>query len=70
MLVAWNAVFLDSEFFIVHYHRGLIGWLLIGLIAWIAAGVPGLRQSSGAPSVTIQFAPAHQPAAPVRAYGI
>jgi hypothetical protein len=44
--------------------------LLIGLIAWIAAGVPGLRQSSGAPSVTIQFAPAHQPAAPVRAYGI
>jgi uncharacterized membrane protein YeaQ/YmgE (transglycosylase-associated protein family) len=37
MLVAWNAVFLDSEFFIVHYQRGLIGWLLIGLIAgWLA----------------------------------
>ncbi len=40
MLVAWNAVFLDSEFFIVHYHRGLIGWLLIGLIAgWLAGKI-------------------------------
>ena len=44
--------------------------LLIGLIAWIAAGVPGLRQDSGAPSVTIQFAPQHAPAAPVRAHSI
>jgi hypothetical protein len=44
--------------------------LLIGLIAWIAAGVPGLRQDSGAPSVTIQFAPPHQPPAPVRAQSI
>src|SRR5947207_14826235 len=40
MLVAWNAVFLDSEFFIVHYHRGLVGWLLIGLIAgWLAGKI-------------------------------
>jgi hypothetical protein len=44
--------------------------LLIGLVAWIAAGVPGLRQDSSAPSVTIQFAPAHQPAAPGRAHNI
>jgi hypothetical protein len=44
--------------------------LLIGLIAWIAAGVPGLRSESGAPSVTIQFAPAHEPPAPVRAHSI
>lgn len=44
--------------------------LLIGLIAWIAAGVPGLRQDSGAPSVTIQFAPPHAPPAPVRAHSI
>jgi uncharacterized membrane protein YeaQ/YmgE (transglycosylase-associated protein family) len=40
MLVAWNAVFLDSEFFIVHYQRGLIGWLLIGLISgWLAGKI-------------------------------
>jgi uncharacterized membrane protein YeaQ/YmgE (transglycosylase-associated protein family) len=40
MLVAWNAVFLDSEFFIVHYQQGLIGWLLIGLIAgWLAGKI-------------------------------
>lgn len=44
--------------------------LLIGLFAWIAAGVPGLRRDSDAPSVTIQFMPAHQPASPVRAHSI
>jgi hypothetical protein len=44
--------------------------LAIGLIAWIAAGVPGLRHDDGPPSVTIQFAPGHEPPAPVRAYGI
>jgi hypothetical protein len=44
--------------------------LLIGLIAWIAAGVPGLRAASGTPSVTIQFAPQHEPPAPVRAHSI
>ena len=44
--------------------------LLIGLIAWIAAGVPGLRQDSGPPSVTIQFAPPHPSPAPVRANSI
>jgi hypothetical protein len=44
--------------------------LLIGAVAWIAAGVPGLRQDGGPPSVTIQFAPMHQPPAPVRAHSI
>ena len=44
--------------------------LLIGLIAWIAAGVPGLRGDSGPPSVTIQFAPPHEPPAPGRAHSI
>lgn len=43
--------------------------LLIAFIAWIAAGVPGLNRDSGPPSVTIQFAPAHQPAG-VRAHSI
>ena len=45
--------------------------LLIGLISWIAAGVPGLRGDSGPPSVTIQFAPrASSRPAPGRAHGI
>ncbi len=44
--------------------------LLIGLVAWIAAGAPGFNHDNAPPSVTIQFAPAHQPAAPGRAYGI
>lgn len=44
--------------------------LLIAAIAWIAAGVPGLYRDQGPPSVTIQFAPAHQPASPVRAHNI
>jgi hypothetical protein len=44
--------------------------LLIGLVAWIAAGAPGLGHDNAPPSVTIQFAPAHQPPAPARAYGI
>jgi hypothetical protein len=44
--------------------------LLIGLVSWIAAGVPGLRRDGLPPSVSIEFAPAHQPPAPVRAYAI
>jgi hypothetical protein len=44
--------------------------LLIAFIAWIAAGVPGLRRDDSAPSVTIQFAPAHQAPSPVRAHSI
>ena len=44
--------------------------LLIGLVSWIAAGVPGLRHDGVPPSVSIEFAPAHQPPAPVRAYAI
>jgi hypothetical protein len=44
--------------------------LLISLVAWIAAGAPGFGRDHSPPSVTIQFAPAHQPAAPGRAYGI
>lgn len=43
---------------------------VIALTAWIAAGVPGLRSASGAPSVTIQFAPPHEPPAPGRAHSI
>jgi len=40
MFAARNAVFLDSEFLIVHDHWGLIGWLLIGLIAgWLAGKI-------------------------------
>lgn len=44
--------------------------MLIGLAGWIAAGVPGLRRDTAAPSVTIQFAPPAAPVAPVRAYRI
>jgi hypothetical protein len=44
--------------------------LLIGFVSWIAAGVPGLRHDNAAPSVSIEFAPAHQPSAPVRAHAI
>lgn len=44
--------------------------LLIGFVSWIAAGVPGLRRDGLPPSVSIEFAPAHQPPAPVRAYAI
>ena len=44
--------------------------LLIGFASWIAAGVPGLRRDGPPPSVSIEFAPAHQPPAPVRAYAI
>jgi hypothetical protein len=44
--------------------------LMIGFLSWIAAGVPGLRRDGVPPSVSIEFAPAHQPAAPVRAYAI
>ena len=44
--------------------------LLIGFVSWIAAGVPGLRRDGAPPSVSIEFAPAHQPVAPVRAHAI
>ena len=44
--------------------------ILIGFIAWIAAGVPGLYRDSSPPSVTIQFAPAHDQPAPVRTHSI
>jgi hypothetical protein len=44
--------------------------ILIGFVSWIAAGVPGLRRDGMPPSVSIEFAPAHQQAAPVRAYAI
>lgn len=37
---------------------------------WIASGTPGLRRNDGAPSITIQFAPAAVPASPVRAHNI
>jgi len=44
--------------------------LLIAVIAWIAAGVPGLYHNQGPPSVTIQFAPAHPLAPPARVHNI
>ena len=44
--------------------------ILIGFVAWIAAGVPGLYRDSSPPSVTIQFAPAHDQPAQVRAHSI
>ncbi len=40
MFAAWKAVLLNSQIYIVEYRRGLIGWLLIGLIAgWLAGKI-------------------------------
>ncbi len=40
MLAVWSAVLLDTQVFIFEYRRGLIGWLLIGLIAgWLAGKI-------------------------------
>jgi uncharacterized membrane protein YeaQ/YmgE (transglycosylase-associated protein family) len=37
MFSTFTAVLLDSQVLIVEYRRGLIGWILIGLIAgWLA----------------------------------
>ncbi len=40
MIAVWSAVLLDTQVFIFGYRRGLIGWLLIGLIAgWLAGKI-------------------------------
>jgi hypothetical protein len=44
--------------------------VLLGFGAWIMAGVPGIRQDEGWPSVTIQFAPFPAPNTIVRIHNI
>jgi len=40
MLALVNALLLDERIYIVEYRRGLIGWLLIGLVAgWLAGKI-------------------------------
>ncbi len=40
MFAAWSAVLLDERIIYFEYRRGIIGWLLIGLIAgWLAGKI-------------------------------
>src|SRR5258707_3883497 len=40
MFAAWSAVLLDEHIIYFEYRRGIIGWLLIGLIAgWLAGKI-------------------------------
>ena len=40
MFALVNALFLDERIYFVEYQRGLIGWLLIGLVAgWLAGKI-------------------------------
>ncbi len=40
MLTLSNAIFQDTYFYVYHFQRGPVGWLIIGLIAgWLAGKI-------------------------------
>lgn len=40
MFAAWNTVLFDTQEFSILFHRGIVSWLLIGLVAgWLAGKI-------------------------------